>query len=149
MGHPPSPKAILVRSMDGAYRVRDAWRRVLLASLLIQVMTPDVLDLSLLSQALPPAPIFVVTSLSAPDSLAEPSSMDDREHGDTGDLCEPFWPEVGLARDRSLGPVSRTRPGAGPTIGLPFPQGDPARLFLPMIPVGRIARPSLYCRLTC
>jgi hypothetical protein len=135
--------------MDRAYLVREAWRRVLLGALFVQVLTPDVLDLSLLSQSLPPGPIFVVSSLSAPASAAEPAATLDREDRDTGDLCEPFWPEVGLTRVRSVDTVPRTKLGTGATVGISLPPTDSAGLRPPMIPARGIPRPSLYCRLTC
>src|SRR3954470_21075313 len=101
--------------MDRAGLVRETWRRVFLGALILQVLTPDQLDLSLLSQSLPPGPIFVVSSLSASPAApravpecADPipaapewcSSMIDRGDGDQDGLCEPFWPELGLPRDR-------------------------------------------------
>lgn len=150
--------------MDRAGLVRETWRRVLLGALLIQVLTPDQLDLSLLSQSLPPGPIFVVSSLSAssarsraagertaPDSAAIEcrSSTVGRDDGDQDGLCEPFWPELGLPRYPNARPDQWPRPGPGRAT---TPFGQPCLSSLSGIgPLAARAapQPCLSCRLTC
>jgi hypothetical protein len=87
---------------------------VLLAALMIQALTPDFLDLSLLSNELPPGPLFVLSSFAGSRPGAETSeprlaggwqvAYDDSPltHGGAdetpGDVDEPLWPELGTPR---------------------------------------------------
>lgn len=105
--------------MDRANLVHMALRRVILAAVLLQATTPDLLDLSLLSQSLPPGPILALANLVVPRRAlhhAGPLPRVDRSPFDAhsrstlqsqdanpDDLCEPFWPELGVMRKRGTG----------------------------------------------
>jgi hypothetical protein len=104
--------------MDRANLIRLTLRWVVLASLLMQATTPDVLDLSLLSQSLPPGPILAASNLVATmqpseDELPEGDSFSLEEwlrpglrgeDGEPEDLCAPFWPEMGVMRKPCTSP---------------------------------------------
>jgi|GEM_PF-6231082 hypothetical protein len=104
--------------MDRAWIVRVICRRLLLAAVLVQATTPDLLELSLLGQSLPPGRLSVSMSESSPRPSLQPERLIIRsnmfkqtsvpppggavEHAVPEDLCEPLWPELGLKQDRAI-----------------------------------------------
>jgi hypothetical protein len=151
--------------MDRAWIQRLTFRRLLLAAVVIQATTPDLLDLSLLAQSLPPGPLFVASSLSSsgkstrtPRFLVErdafiyadaPPSEFAVENEPAESLCVPIWPEWGLRQDRT-GCVSTRLKHA---VGLPSAQlgrlEARRRAEHPSGAEKAISRPRLLLRLIC
>lgn len=61
--------------MDRAWIVRLTFRRLILLAVVIQATTPDLLDLSLLSQTLPPDASFVASSPSPSGKASHPTGQ--------------------------------------------------------------------------
>ena len=105
--------------MDKTSTIRRTAIKVLLGALVVQAMTPDALDLTLIAHYRPPGPVNVVMSVLADDDdesehassrlmTGSPRSASPRgaalDKDDSSDeepadnIWQPLWPELGLAR---------------------------------------------------
>jgi hypothetical protein len=114
--------------MDKARDTRWICSRTLIAALVIQALTPDALDLTLLANHRPPVPVFAIMSMLVEEREAEGelrfttddddesrSSLTQSSPGEypsdppTDNVMLPLWPELGLSRtvSRSSGVLAQ------------------------------------------
>ena len=114
--------------MDKARDTRWICSRTLFAALVIQALTPDALDLTLLANHRPPGPVFAIMSMlveerevegelrfTTDDDAGSRSSLTQSSPGEypstppTDNVMQPLWPELGLSRtvNRSSGVLAQ------------------------------------------